>query len=80
MLLLLEILILIPFISGVYIGVHAVLRPSSPPNFEAAFKRKYRRSEWNERNPETFTRKVGGIVLAVSLLYGAVVVVPWVLR
>ncbi len=78
--LILEIAVLIPLFAGVFFGVHAILRPASPPNFEGFFKRKYPRSEWNERNPEEFTRKAGLIVLGVSICYGAFIVVPWILR
>ncbi len=75
-----EVLILLPFFLGLYVGLHAVVRPATPPNFEAIFKKKYRRVEWNERNPEDFTRKLGGIVLVASVLYGALVLLPWILR
>ena len=75
-----EFLILLPFFVGLYVGMHAIFRPASPPNFEAIFKKRYRRVEWNERNPEDFTRKVGGIVLVASLLYGAIILLPWLLR
>jgi len=75
-----EVLILLPFVLGLYVGLHAVVHPATPPNFEAVFKRRYRRVEWNERNPEDFTRKVGGIVLAASVLYGTLILLPWLLR
>ncbi|MFP4352712.1 MAG: hypothetical protein ACLFRP_07990 [Puniceicoccaceae bacterium] len=75
-----EVLILLPFALGLYVGLHAIVRPATPPNFDGIFKRRYRRVEWNERNPEEFTRKIGGIVLAASVLYGALILVPWILR
>ncbi|MBC2603579.1 hypothetical protein [Puniceicoccus vermicola] len=71
---------MIPLFAGFFLGVHAIARPASPPNFESFFKRKYRRPEWNERNPEAFTQKVGWIVLLGSILYGCLIVIPWILR
>ena len=75
-----EFLVLLPFFLGLYVGLHAIVRPATPPNFEAVFKKRYRRVEWNERNPEDFTRKIGGIVLAVSLVYGTLILLPWLMR
>jgi len=76
--LLVEILILIPLFAGLFLGVHAIVKPSSPPNFDSFFKKKYRRPEWNERNPESFTRKIGLVVLLGSIAYGILVVIPWI--
>lgn len=78
--LLFEFLILIPFFFGLYVGLNSVLRPASRPNFEAVFKKRYPRSEWNERNPEDFTRRLGWLVLAGTLAYGALILIPWLLR
>jgi len=76
----LDIAILLPFFSGLILGAHAILRPAAPPNFDSYFKRRYKRSEWNDRNPEDFTRKIGIIILIVAIIYGALVVTPWVLH
>jgi len=73
-----DIAILAPLFAGIFLGTHAIVRPASRPNFDRYFKKKYSRSEWNERNPETFTQKIGAIVLVVSILYGMLVVLPWV--
>ena len=78
--LVLEIAILVPLFSGLILGIHAILRPASPPHFEGIFKRKYRRTEWNERNPEAFTQKIGWIILISSIIYGLLIVLPWLFR
>jgi len=76
----LEIALLLPFFFGLFVGCSTVLRPSARPNFDRSFKKKYRRSEWNDLNPETFTRNRGFIVLALTALYGCLILLPWTLR
>lgn len=76
----LEIALLLPFFIGLFVGGSAVLRPAARPNFDRAFKKKYRRSEWNDLNPEAFTRNRGFIVLGITILYGCAVLVPWLMR
>jgi len=76
----LEVALLIPFFFGLFIGCSTVFKPASRPNFDRAFKRKYRRSEWNELNPETFTRNRGLIVLLLTFVYGALILLPWLIR
>ncbi len=78
--LILELLILLPFFFGLYVGISAIVRPAGRPNFEFVFKKRYPRREWNERNPETFTQRIGTAVLIGALLYGTAVLLPWVLR
>lgn len=75
-----DFVVLLPFFFGVFLGVHAILRPAARPNFEGLFKRRYPRTEWNERNPESFTRRAGWMVFGASMAYGALVLVPWVFR
>lgn len=78
--LILEIVLLIPFFFGLYIGCSAVFRPASRPNFDRSFKRRYKRSEWNDLNPELYTRNRGLLVLLCTTVYGVLILVPWLLR
>lgn len=74
---LIEFLIVIPFFFGLFFGFQWWLHPHIRPNFDRMLVKRVGRRQYDNINPENYTRAMGKICLGMTVIYFFLVLLPF---